>query len=102
MEIKADINIESIEGLVKDVVVKKLSTEIYNKHFQNFINSKSAEIQAAVNNKLKTGVVSVVDKKLEEWKNSSGETLEEYIDRRLEESIKNIDFEKIIKDKYIK
>ena len=102
MEIKTDINIDSIEGLVKDIVAKKLSMEVYNKCFHNFINSKSAEIQVTINSKLKTELNSLVAKKLESWKNSDGETLEEYLDRRLEETVKNIDFEKIIKDKYLK
>lgn len=102
MEFKVDINTESIDGWVKDVVVKKLSNEIYNKCFQNFTNSKSAEIQVNINNKLKTEVTSLVNKKLETWKNSNDETLEEYIDRRLEETVTSIDFVKIIKDKYLK
>ena len=36
MIVKTNIDEDTIEGLVKDVVIKRLSSEIYNRNFQNF------------------------------------------------------------------
>lgn len=102
MIIEANIDENSIDGLVKDVLIKRLSNEMYNKNFQNFTNSKSPEITAKINSQLKTEVNAVIENKISRWRNNLGESIEQYIDRRIQETIEKIDFEKIIKEKYIK
>lgn len=102
MIIEATIDEKSIDGLVKDVLVKRLSNEMYNKNFQSFVNSKSPEITIKINSQIKSEVNLIVENKISKWRNAEGENIEQYVDRRIQETIEKIDFEKIIKDKYIK
>lgn len=102
MKFEAEIKTESIESIVTDALVKKLLNEAYNKYFNNFATTRATDLQAKVNTQLKSEINSIVSNRVTNWKNSHGETLFDYIDRRIEESISNIDFEKIIKDRFIK
>lgn len=49
MIIKTNIDEDTIEGLIKDVLIKRLSSEIYNRNFQNFTSKNSSEITNKIN-----------------------------------------------------
>ena len=102
MKVEANIDESSIEGLVKDVIIKRLVNEMYNHSFQGFVKTKSPEFCTKVNIEIKTRLNKLVSDKLDNWMNSDGESLDTYINRRLGEIVENMDFEKIIKEKYIK
>lgn len=102
MIIKTNIDEDTIEGLIKDVLIKRLSSEIYNRNFQNFTSKNSSEITNKINSQLKNEFKSIVEERVSKWQNNLGENIKQYIDRKILETIENIDFEKIIKEKYIK
>jgi len=102
MKVEANIDESSIEGIVKDVIIKRLSNEMYNKNFQGFVHSKSPDICTKANVEMKSRVNKLVSDRIDKWINSNGENLEQYIDRRLQETVENIDFTNIIKEKYIR
>ena len=102
MKVEANIDESSIEGIVKEVLIKRLTNEMYNQSFQGFVKTKSPEFCTRVNIEIKTRLNKLVSDMLDNWINSDGESLDIYINRRLSETVETIDFEKIIKEKYIK
>ena len=102
MKTEVEIDEGKIQGLVIDMIVKRLANDLYTKYFQDFSKTKYNEINSKLNSEIKNTVSGLVNSKFENWKNTKNETMGEYIDRRMTEAVDGIDFEKLIKEKLIK